>query len=166
MSTPAAPLIRPITEPDWDHCANILAQGYRSFVQSDGWDAQMVEALVASQATRLHLGQLAASQQVLVALWQNEVAGFLSLLGTEVTHLYVDPHLRRHGLGSLLLQRAQELARAAGQERLRIFAAAFSAVAFYERAGFRAAGEITITSGPCSGRTAIRLVQPLTEPAG
>jgi GNAT superfamily N-acetyltransferase len=104
---------------------------------------------------------LAAAQRVLVAHWQSGVAGFLGLLGQEVTSLYIAAAQRRHGLGSHLLGRARELARGDGQERLRVYTTAFSAVGFYERSGFHATGEITIANGPCHGRTAIHLVLPL-----
>ncbi|MFC8536024.1 GNAT family N-acetyltransferase [Streptomyces sp. NPDC057249] len=64
------------------------------------------------------------------------IAGFLSLDGSELEHLYIDPGLRRRGIGSLLLAAAKE----AGPDGLTLytFQRNTGARAFYERHGFTA----------------------------
>ena len=64
------------------------------------------------------------------------IAGFLSLDGSELEHLYIDPGLRRRGIGSLLLAEAKE----AGPDGLTLytFQRNTGARAFYERHGFTA----------------------------
>ncbi|MEV5604960.1 GNAT family N-acetyltransferase [Streptomyces sp. NPDC052299] len=64
------------------------------------------------------------------------IAGFLSLDGSELEHLYVDPGLRRRGIGSLLLAAAKE-ASPTGLT-LYTFQRNTGARSFYERHGFTA----------------------------
>jgi len=64
------------------------------------------------------------------------IAGFVSLDGTELEHLYIAPGLRRRGIGSLLLEAAKE-ARPEGLT-LYTFQRNTAARAFYERHGFTA----------------------------
>ncbi|THA71447.1 GNAT family N-acetyltransferase [Streptomyces sp. A0958] len=65
-----------------------------------------------------------------------QVAGFVSLDGTELEHLYIAPGLRRRGIGSLLLDAAKR----SGPEELTLytFRRNTGARAFYERHGFTA----------------------------
>ncbi|MFB8086047.1 GNAT family N-acetyltransferase [Streptomyces sp. col6] len=67
---------------------------------------------------------------------QTRIAGFVSLDGTELEHLYIAPGLRRRGIGTLLLEAAKE----AGPEGLTLytFQRNSGARAFYERHGFTA----------------------------
>lgn len=66
----------------------------------------------------------------------SEAAGFVSLDGSGLEHLYVAPGLRRRGIGSLLLDAAQR----GGAEELTLytFQRNAGARAFYERHGFTA----------------------------
>ena len=59
--------------------------------------------------------------------------GFVALLPGWVDHLYVDPVLHRHGIGSLLLRLAQQKQ---SELRLYTFQSNANARAFYERHGF------------------------------
>ncbi|WP_405896436.1 GNAT family N-acetyltransferase [Streptomyces sp. NBC_00727] len=67
---------------------------------------------------------------------ETRIAGFVSLDGTELEHLYIAAGLRRRGIGSLLLEAAKE----AGPEGLALytFQRNTGARAFYERHGFTA----------------------------
>lgn len=67
---------------------------------------------------------------------QTRIAGFVSLDGTDLEHLYIAPGLRRRGIGTLLLEAAKE----AGPEGLTLytFQRNSGARAFYERHGFTA----------------------------
>ncbi|MEV7404397.1 GNAT family N-acetyltransferase [Streptomyces sp. NPDC091267] len=65
-----------------------------------------------------------------------EIAGFLSLDGEELEHLYLDPEVRRRGIGTLLLAKAKE--RSPDGLALHAFQRNTGARAFYERHGFTA----------------------------
>ncbi|MFB8210597.1 GNAT family N-acetyltransferase [Streptomyces sp. NPDC056010] len=62
------------------------------------------------------------------------IAGFLSLDGSELEHLYLDPGLRRRGIGSLLLAAAKEAS--PGGLTLYTFQRNTAARSFYEHRGF------------------------------
>lgn len=65
-----------------------------------------------------------------------EPAGFVSLDGQELEHLYLRPDVRRRGIGTLLLEKARELS--PGGLALHTFQRNTAARSFYERHGFTA----------------------------
>ncbi len=74
-------------------------------------------------------------QDVFVAETNGETGGFIAILGDMVEHLYVRPELLRRGIGSALLQRAEE--RLPSGFRLWVFLENVPARRFYERHGLR-----------------------------
>jgi N-acetylglutamate synthase-like GNAT family acetyltransferase len=88
------------------------------------------------------------------------VVGFAEL-GPEagaVQGLYVSPSGR--GVGRKLLHTLEERARAYGLKSLRL-TSSLNAVAFYERAGFRAVEELTETIAPGVERASVRMLKEL-----
>jgi len=63
------------------------------------------------------------------------VVGFAERRGESIATLYVDPRHHGHGVGSMLLQRLEEDARAEGLTELTTHSTT-NAVTFYERHGF------------------------------
>ena len=74
-------------------------------------------------------------QQVLVAETGGAITGFIAMHEDVVHHLYVRPDLRRHGIGSALLDRAKE--RMPSGFRLWVFQQNLPARRFYEKHGLR-----------------------------
>lgn len=72
--------------------------------------------------------------EVLVVRRDGEPAGFLALCGDTIDHLYVRPDLRRHGIGTTLLEAAK--ARRPGGLELWAFQRNAAALAFYAKHGF------------------------------
>ncbi len=161
MPVTMSPTIRPAETRDLNPCAGILAEAYRGLVASDGWDGAMVEALVKSQANHDHLALLLAQEQLLIAIQQAVVVGFVSVREDEVTFLYVHAQHRRQHIGSRLMAAAERVIRSAGHPRLVVHVAAASALPFYQAAGMKAISELVIEQGPCAGRTAKRLEKAL-----
>jgi ribosomal protein S18 acetylase RimI-like enzyme len=160
-SSASAITIRPAGTPDLEACARILAEAYRGFIASDGWDAAVVEALVLGQAHRGHLGVLLAEEALLTASRQGSVVGFASVRGAELTHLYIDSQHRRQKIGSRLLAAAEREIRFSGHGAIIVQVAAASALPFYQAAGLAVVREIAIADGPCAGQTAKRLEKAL-----
>lgn len=74
-------------------------------------------------------------QDVLIAETDGEIGGFIAMHGDMVQHLYIRPDLRRRGIGSALLRRAQESMPSGF--RLWTFQENVSARRFYEAHGLR-----------------------------
>ena len=90
------------------------------------------------------------------------VVGFgeLGAEAGEVQGLYVSPDVKGRGVGRELLRKLEETARAYGLKSLRL-TSSLNAVPFYERAGFRAVGELTETIGPGAERASVRMLKEL-----
>ena len=74
-------------------------------------------------------------QDVLVAEAGGEIVGFIAMHVDMVEHLYIRPDLLRQGIGSALLERAEE--RMPSGFRLWVFQENVPARRFYERHGLR-----------------------------
>ena len=99
-----------------------------------------------------------------VAEEDGRVVGF-GELGPEagaVQGLYVSPDVKGRGVGWRLLCALEERARAHGLKSLRL-TSSLNAVAFYERAGFRAVEELTETIGPGVERASVRMFKELVS---
>ena len=97
-----------------------------------------------------------------VAEEDGRVVGF-GELGPEagaVQGLYVSPDAAGRGVGWRLLCTLEERARAHGLKSLRL-TSSLNAVAFYERAGFKAVEELTETIGPGVERASVKMFKEL-----
>jgi len=74
---------------------------------------------------------------IFVAERAGEIVGFGEAQPGQVLAVYVDPSTARLGVGTLLLQRALEIARRNYDGPIRL-ESTLNAISFYERAGFRA----------------------------
>jgi dephospho-CoA kinase/ribosomal protein S18 acetylase RimI-like enzyme len=74
-------------------------------------------------------------QDVLVAETDGRISGFIAMHEDMVHHLYIRPDLRRHGIGSALLERAKEWMPSGF--RLWVFQENLPARRFYEKHGLR-----------------------------
>lgn len=83
----------------------------------------------------------------------------------EIQGLYVSPDVAGRGVGRRLLSTLEERARAHGLESLRL-TSSLNAVAFYERAGFKAVEELTQTISPGVERASVRMFKDLSRRDG
>jgi len=80
------------------------------------------------------------NSETTVFVADDEVVGFLSLVGNEVGGLFVDPDHQRRGIGRALMDRAQE---SRPSLELSVFAANSDGLAFYRAYGFEVVGRQT-----------------------
>lgn len=99
-----------------------------------------------------------------VAEEEGAVVGFgeLGAEAGEIQGLYVSPDVKGRGVGRELLRTLEGRARAHGLKSLRL-TSSLNAVAFYERAGFRAVEELTETIGPGVERASVRMFKELAD---
>ena len=69
---------------------------------------------------------------------EGQLAGFISLVGGRVCALFIAPGMQRRGIGRYLLENAKNLK---GRLSLKVYRENESALRFYEKCGFVAAGE-------------------------
>jgi ribosomal protein S18 acetylase RimI-like enzyme len=82
------------------------------------------------------LNYLLTECSILIAEWEQELAGFMALKPGYIDQLFVRVGWQRQGIGSVLLNKAKQLTR--DELRLYTFQKNHNARAFYERHGFRA----------------------------
>ena len=126
--------LRPATPEDADACAAIL----RNWINATLWLPNLHTP--AEDIEFLH-GKI-RDEDVIVALYEAEIAGFLSRGGEEVSCLYVEEAHRSQGAGSLLIEAAQK--EGPGHLTLWTFQENRGARRFYARHGF---AEIALTDG-------------------
>jgi ribosomal protein S18 acetylase RimI-like enzyme len=85
----------------------------------------------------------------IVAVRDGAVAGFLDLVGSHVSNLFVDPRHQGQGIGTALMVEAER--QAAGDLTLSVFTVNTDARRLYERLGFQAEGVKTV---PFAGSSA------------
>jgi GNAT superfamily N-acetyltransferase len=87
-----------------------------------------------------------------VAVTEGVIVGFATALfpgggWAELEDLFVDPGWMRRGVGTVLIDEIAELVRGRGVDRIEVTANP-NALAFYEKAGFAAIGEVETALGP------------------
>jgi GNAT superfamily N-acetyltransferase len=82
-----------------------------------------------------------------VAVVEDRVVGFATLLGAVLEDLFVDPDFMGRGIGRALVQGAVAAARAQGLARIEV-TANDHALGFYEKAGFVHDGVVETRFGP------------------
>ena len=107
-------------------------------------------------------GEAIDGNDFFVAEEDGVVVGFgeLGRAAGEIQGLYVSPEVAGRGVGRKLLCTLEERARAYGLESLHL-TSSLNAVPFYERAGFKAVGELSKTLGPGVERASVRMFKEL-----
>jgi putative acetyltransferase len=105
-----------------------LARGHYSADEVEAWAGRLPPGIHA-QALREHVCEVAVDDSGVLGFAEVDVAR------GEVRAVYVHPAAARRGVGTLLLARVEERARAAGLTRL-VLDASLNAVPFYEHGGF------------------------------
>jgi len=105
-----------------------------------------------------------------VAVVDDEVAGFVMVVGDEVEQVYVGGVFRGRGIAGVLMHEAERLVAAGGHDTawLAVVPGNTRARAFYEKAGWRDEGPFDYMAGTESGPVAVRChryVKNLRSPA-
>ncbi len=127
----------------------------RSSLSNDGDRAALL-----AHPEALELSALGVEEgRTRVAVADGRIAGFATLLGSELEDLFVDPGWMRRGIGRALVADAVAVARAQGLERIEV-TANDHALAFYESVGFVLEGTVETELGP-TGLTGLRMSMPV-----
>lgn len=138
MPKPAqTPALRPMLPAD----AAMLAAIYRASVEdltAEDYDEEQRNAWAALAADEARFGEKLGALLTLVATVAGAPAAFASLKGNDrIDMVYVYPALAGQGLGTLLVDALEKLARARGASSVSVDASD-TARAFFERRGYKA----------------------------
>lgn len=110
--------LRPYLPADARRCAIIFRSSVEELAEEDYSEAQC-EAWAAMADDEAGFAQSLAGMLTLAAVQDGEVVGFASLKGADhIEMVYVAPEFARQGVGGVLLDALEKLARARGAVRL------------------------------------------------
>jgi GNAT superfamily N-acetyltransferase len=155
-----APRIRPRTEADIEECAGVLAAVHRSDGYPVNWPERPHEWLAQDSATGAWVAELdgrvvghvslarSAEGDLAPGVW-SERSGMSRDRTAVVGRLFVSPQARGHGIGALLMRRAEDEARRRGLcPVLDVVASDTAAAALYERLGWERIATLEQRWGP------------------
>jgi putative acetyltransferase len=148
MSAQAHPqfALRPFLAEDTPFLAEIFRDSITELTSDDYSEAQQ-EAWAASADDLATFAKKLGSQLTLVATMEGSLVGFASLAGRDtIDMLYVHPAAAGHGVGAMLADALEKLARARGAEKL-VVDASDSASGFFEKRGYVAQKRNSISVG-------------------
>lgn len=146
------PTIRPALPADLDALHPVIERAYRGDAARDGWTHEA--DLLAGAGARIARADLEAAlaapgERLLVAIRDGAPIGCVQVsdrgAGTAYLGLLcIDPRLQAAGLGRRLIAAAEECARGFGATRIEMTVIDRRAelIAYYERRGYRATGEL------------------------
>jgi putative acetyltransferase len=148
------PAIRPFVHTDTAAVRALFIRVNRQLTPAN-WEAQFEDYI--ANALREEIGRVEAyyesrNGRFFVAELDGELVGMFGIERAdedvaELRRMYVDPQLRRHGIGRYLLERAEMEARALGMTRLILSTSELQPAAFalYKSAGYRLVREEVAT---------------------
>jgi ribosomal protein S18 acetylase RimI-like enzyme len=141
--------IRAAAPADADAVARIWATGWR-----DGHLGHVPDELVAMRTPESFATRAAARvADTTVAVVEEQVVGFVMVVGDEVEQVYVDAGHRGSGVAAILLDEAQRQVAAGGHDTawLAVNPGNARARAFYERRGWRDEGDVDYPAATAAG---------------
>ena len=148
MSAQAHPqfALRPFLAEDTPFLAEIFRDSITELTSDDYSEAQQ-EAWAARADDLAAFAKKLGSQLTLVATMEGSLVGFASLAGRDtIDMLYVHPAAAGHGVGAMLADALEKLARARGAEKL-VVDASDTASGFFEKRGYVAQKRNSISVG-------------------
>ena len=106
------------------------------------YDPHVIDGWLSNRTPAGYLPVIDAGR-VIVAIVEDEIAGFGEAIPGEIRAIYVRPAYARRGVGSALLRRCLDMARPDQPGSIRL-EATLNAVSFYERHGFSQIERITL----------------------
>ena len=142
----AKPALRPFLPTD----APLLAQIFRDAIAElagEDYDEAQLAAWIGCADDETRFAQQLAASLVIVATIEGGPVGFVSLKGSDhIDMLYVHPAVAHEGIGTMLCDAIEKLARARGATRLSVDASD-TARPLFDKRGFKALHRQTVALG-------------------
>ena len=144
-------MTRPMREFDIPHVSELLRESYVCLGQREQFSDSQTEFLVSERCSPETIRRESREQRHLVADDGLQITGVVSVLGNEITKLYVDrTHLRR-GIGTALFAAASDVIAQAGYRELWLGTIFPATLPFYKAMGMAEAGRRPVGFGPMIG---------------
>lgn len=156
--------IRQEREQDYPEIYRLVKEAFAASQHADGREQDLVEALRKGSAYLPELALVAEEDGLLAGHIMLTRAGVGDAPVLVLAPLSVRPEFQRQGVGTALMERAHEIARARGEEYILVL----GSEEYYPRAGYRPAEElgVTVPEGiPSANFMALRLRED-AEPLG
>jgi putative acetyltransferase len=150
--------IEPLTQDDYPHASEIVAQSVRALWCDDYNDA--VIETVAVQNEPEWILKRSENQADYLARHDGRPVGYAAVKKNEIGHLFVRPDATRQGVGSTLVTFCCGLIGKNGFDTAKVYAS-LSAVEFYQKQGFRQTGEQSFEFAPGAVLDAILMEKDL-----
>ncbi len=138
--------LRPLLPADAPMLAEIFRAAIEELTADDYTEAQR-EAWASAAADETDFAARLGNQLTLIGTLDGSPLGFISLAGSEqIDMLYVHPAAAGHGIGAMLFDAVEKLARSRGASRLTVDASD-NASGFFQHRGFVAQQRNTVLRG-------------------
>ncbi|MFH1501636.1 MAG: GNAT family N-acetyltransferase [Candidatus Eisenbacteria bacterium] len=157
--------IRTMREVDREAVSEVLRTCYRWVAEQEGYSAEQLEFLLEERGSLKTVSRESTEQHYVVACIDGTVTGVVSVSGSEVTKLYVEPACHGQGIGSSLMAAAVSTIKAAGFDRV-VLGTTPATVPFYQDLGMSVAGTRRPPGGPFTDRDIVIMTLPLADSEG
>ena len=144
-------VIREMTKQDIPQVSEMMCSCYRWLGKYNGFSEHQVVFLVSERGSMERIRTDSQSQFYLVACMDGSVVGMTAVNGNEVAKLFVNPNYHNQGIGTMLLNSAEQIISDAGFKEMIVGVMARSAVGFYEKMGMSVYDETILEEGAFSG---------------
>jgi ribosomal protein S18 acetylase RimI-like enzyme len=128
----------------------VVRAAYEFLADQQGYSLKQRRRLIEERCSPEWIGSQFLRWRSFVALSGRRVVGALAVNGAEIEELFVRPEDHRHGLGTRLFCKAEQVIVEDGHKRLQVRTTGY-AVPFYKAMGAKVMGEERVTCGPLIG---------------
>ncbi len=153
--------IRRMENEDAAAVSEVLCSCYRWLAERERYTPEQAAFLLQKRGSEETVRAESREELYLVACVDGTLAGMVSVGGSEVTKLYVEPSRHGQGIGSELFAAAESAIREAGSDRM-LLGTTPGTVPFYESMGMAVAGRRRPTGGPFTDRDVVIMEKRLS----
>jgi len=143
---------RRMLESDVESAGQIIADCYRTLAPRESYTESELRGLLAGCSPEA-IRQRYAQYDAYVADNNGQVVGIIAIERNEIAELFVRPDAQGRGIGTLLVNVAEEVMLSSGHDKVRVRSA--TAPRFYERLGYDILQRRRCDRGPLKGRPLI-----------
>lgn len=154
--------VRKMERRDVPSVCRVVQAAYEFLADEQGYSRKQRRRLLEERCSPEWVGPQFLRWRSFVAISGRRVVGVLAVNGAEIEELFVHPEEHRHGIGTRLFRKAEEVIADDGHPHLIVRTTGY-AVPFYEGMGARVIGKERVTCGPLVGWPCTVLSKDITK---